>query len=325
MKARAEDVSVSVLRSLRGAGSTPVGASRALPSRFKLWKRRAVFVVAMGVAFALRRLPARWAGSVGSVVGRFAYRLDRRRAARARRQLGAALGLAAGSADRLAARSYAHLGRLVSEVARLPVMDIAAEVSLPLADEQRLRAAVAEGRGVVLVTGHIGNWELLGQRLATAGFEGATVVRRPSNPWLAGWIDGVRRGAGLEVIERDEVGASRRALSALRRGAVVGLLIDQRTQVASVDVPFFGRSARTPVVAAALALLGRRPVLVATIHRQAEGRHRIDVQRIPLPTFGDRSTQRRALSARLSEALEQAIRRAPEQWVWLHDRWSDHP
>ncbi len=323
MKARAEDVSVSVLRSLRGADSTPVGASRAFPSRFKLWKRRVVFAVAMGAAFGLRRLPSAWAGAVGAGVGRLAYRLDGRRAARARRQLGLALGLAAGPADRLGARSYAHLGRLISELARLPAMDIAAEVSLSAAAEQRLRAAVAEGRGVVLVTGHIGNWELLGQRLALAGFDGVTVVRRPSNPGLAKWIDRVRRGAGLQVIERDDPGAARRMLSALRRGAILGLLIDQRTHVASVDVPFFGRQARTPVAAAALALLGRRPVLVATIHRQADGQHHIDVERVPLPTTGARSAQRLWLTARLTEALERAIRRDPEQWVWLHDRWSD--
>ena len=294
------------------------------PPRGKRFKRRLVFELLRGLALAVRSIPFHWALKAGAGVGRLAYRLDVERAGRARRQLAMALGVNPMDADRLAEASYAHLGRLVVELAQLPVSvaRLEAWVEFPAEAQQTLREAVAEGRGVILAAGHIGNWELLAQRLAAAGFEGAIVVRAVNNANIERWVNGIRRRSGVEIIERGAPDAARRMLGALRRGALLGVLIDQRTSVRSVHVPFFDRPASTPVAAAALALGRRRPVVVATIERDGDARHRIALRRVPLPPSSDDSGQRE-LTAALTAELERAIRRSPSQWTWIHDRWGE--
>ena len=286
--------------------------------RLKRWTVYAAVVTATGLMAAL---PLSWALGLGAWGGRVAYRWDRRRAARARLQIEAALGVGMGEAARLARQSYAHLGQVIVELAVANRRPIEAWVDFPDAHRRTLEAAVNEGRGVVVVTGHIGNWELLARRVTAAGFDGTVVVRSSNNPYLGRWLATWRAASGLRVIERGAPDSPRRMLAALRRGGLLGLLIDQRTNVPSVDVPFFGRRAATPVAAAALALRRACPVVVATIARQPNGRHRLAVERIALPSSGSAQHRRLALTARLTAALEDAIRSHPAQWPWFHERW----
>ena len=300
-------------------GRRPSG--RILHLALKRLKRAVLYGFLRGTAVLGRYFPLEWAVLVGALLGRIAYRLDGRRAARARRQIALALPMV--DADRTAAASYAHLGRLVIEVLRLPVSRdrLKGWVELPPAAKRCLQDALREDKGVIFVTGHIGNWELLAHRVVAEGFDGVTVVRPSPNPYLGRWLASQRTAGGIEIIDRRGAGSTRQLLGALKRGALLGLLIDQRTDVASVCVPFFGRPAPTPRAAAALALRGRRPVVVATIERVSNTRHRIAVERVPLPTSGDRDAQTLQLTTALTAALEAALRRAPAQWVWLHERW----
>lgn len=286
-------------------------------------KHAAVYALLRLLMLVVRGLPRSVALAVGAQGGRLAYRLDRTRGALARRQLGWALGMRPAAAHRLARSTYEHLGRLVAEVGRLPLSSSQLNelVVLPPEGEACLRAAVAEGRGVVFVTGHLGNWELMAQRIAGAGFDSVTVVRELSNRYLDRWLARIRNQGGLETIERGDPSAPRRLLGALRRGAMVGFLIDQRIAVPSVDVPFFGRRAPTPLAAAALALRGERPVVLATVARYGH-RHHIDVVRIPLPPPGDRRVRAIQLTEALTAELERRIRCRPEQWMWIHQRWT---
>ncbi|MEM7674756.1 MAG: lysophospholipid acyltransferase family protein, partial [Myxococcota bacterium] len=184
-------------------------------------------------------------------------------------------------------------------------------------DRARLQEAVDQKAGVILVTGHIGNWELLAQRIAAEDFDSVAVVRPASNPYLGRWLARIRAAGGVEAIGRGTSSAPRQVLAALRRGAVVGVLIDQHTHLPSVDVSFFGRPAPTPIAASALARRKGCPIVVATIRRESTGRHRIRLRRIE-----QHQDDVRQLTATLTEALEDAIREAPAQWIWLHDRWN---
>ena len=324
MMARAEDDSVSVLSPPRGVGSTPTGASRTPLFRKRL-KHWAIYALLRVATWFGRRMPLAWVAGAGAWSGRAVYRLDSARASVAAHQIAEALGYSPVLAQRLAEACYAHLGRLVVEVGRLPMSaaEVRRRVLLPEADLAVLREALSEGRGVVLASGHIGNWELLAQRLAAEGFDGLVVVRRLSNPYIRRWLNGVRAHLGLQIVERGAPNAARRIRAALRRGAIVGLLIDQNTSVASVDIPFFGRRAPTPTAVAALALRCDRPVVVGTISRRPDGRHVMALERIELPGRDTGPDRRIALTVRLNVALEQAIRAQPSQWVWFHDRWGD--
>jgi KDO2-lipid IV(A) lauroyltransferase len=259
---------------------------------------------------------------LGRILGRVAFLVDRRGRDRAVSQIRAALGLPDPEARGLAARSYASIGMVAVEIGILPRIRrvFSTYVELADADAAVLREAYALGRGVVFVTGHVGNWELLAQRILLDGYDGATVAREAPNPFIGAWLERRRSEGRLETINRGEPRAARRILAALKRGALLGVLMDQDTKVESIHVPFFGRPAATPIAAARLAIRGDVPVVAGFIRRTAGG-HRIALERVDLTGIDDvgRAT------ALFTRRIEEAIRRAPEEWVWFHDRWKTPP
>ena len=123
---------------------------------------------------------------------------------------------------------------------------------------------------------------------------------------------------------------ARALLRVLRRGEILGLLMDQDTNVQGVFAPFFGRPAHTPVGPVRLAMRTGAPLVPMALYREGEGYHLVVQPPIPLPDTGDREADLREGVARCNRTLEALIRRHPEQWVWMHRRWktksghSDH-
>jgi KDO2-lipid IV(A) lauroyltransferase len=171
------------------------------------------------------------------------------------------------------------------------------------------------GRGVVFATAHLGNFELMAAWLASSGYPIHTIARKSYEPRITKLLDEKRRACGVSCVYRNEPGAAAAMLRVLRRGEVLGLLMDQDTRVPSVFVPFFGKSASTPKGAAALARATGAAAVVGTIHRTSRGNHVIDIARQELPADEWRAT------ALLTAALEGRIRRHPADWLWLHERW----
>jgi KDO2-lipid IV(A) lauroyltransferase len=178
-----------------------------------------------------------------------------------------------------------------------------------------LRAALAGGRGALVITAHLGCWELLGAWLAANLDRAAVVTGTVRNPAVDRLLQERRRHLGLEVLRR-EAGASP-VLRALDRGTAVGVLIDQNTGAASAPVPFLGRMAPTPLGPARLARRRGTPLVVAALVR--DGRHWV-AHHDGLVDPADAADEV-ALTARLNEALGRLVERNPEQWVWFHDRW----
>ena len=179
------------------------------------------------------------------------------------------------------------------------------------------------GRALVL-TAHLGNWELLTLAPALTGYPLAVVARALDSPTLNVWADRIRRTGGVDIIDKRE--ALRPVLAALRHGRLVGVLLDQNTsRREGVFVPFFGRLASTSRALAVLALRTRTPIVPAFTRRLAPGRHVITVYpALPLPSEND-GTAILALTARCTAVIENAVRATPEQWLWAHDRWRTRP
>lgn len=292
--------------------------------RRKAAKRYLVYLLARALTAPLFLLPTSWVIGLGAAAGWLASWLATPLMRRARGQLEAALGVDPHRATQLARAAFASAGRVGAEIVLLPrlLRDVRGYVMLPEPDRAALAEAMAAGQGVVVVTAHLGCWELLAQRLAAEGYPAATLARRSPNPYLGRWLVARRAAGGLETLNRGGPEAIRGMLAALRRGALLGVLIDQDTKVDSVHVPFFGRPAATPVAAASLALRRRLPVLAVFIRRRADGPgHVLSVSRVPLPEAGDREAQTEALTAALTARIEAAVRTAPTEWVWFHDRW----
>lgn len=301
----------------------PVSLRRRLRRRYKHHKRAAVFLVLRALMLLVTLLPERAVRALGVAVGALAGRVARRDRARAERQLRTVLPELDAQATTTA--MFQHLGQTVAELVWLSkdASALARWVELPAASRDVLDAALADarGRGVIAVSAHLGNWELLPQCLAQAGYPVSTIARENANATLDQWVVALRARGGVTTIRRGAGSTTaREILRALKSGHLFALLVDQDTKVQSTLVPFFGRLASTPIAAAELALRSGRPVVVGFIRREGT-RHVVTVERVPV-SEGDDVT---ALTARLSARIEHHVRRAPEQWVWLHHRWNRTP
>jgi KDO2-lipid IV(A) lauroyltransferase len=222
--------------------------------------------------------------------------------------------------------AYEHLGRTAVEAALLPTLSPERVVSLfdGEGDWSVMARAHAAGRGVIVVTGHIGNWELAGAYIAARGVPVEGVTRRMANPLFDRYLTTTRQRAGLGVIA--DADAVRRIPRALRAGHVVALVADQGLKgMASTFVPFFGRLAKTPRGPGVFALRLGVPVLVGTAVRLPSGRYRALVEPVEVTPTGDRERDVDAVVARYTAVLERWVREYPEQYLWHHRRWRRRP
>jgi KDO2-lipid IV(A) lauroyltransferase len=185
---------------------------------------------------------------------------------------------------------------------------------------------LARGRGALVVTAHIGNWELLAARLRRAGHRGGVVGFTRPNDSSARWLVEMRRAYGVETIAQDE--NPRAILRTLHAGGVVGLLCD--LEVRRLDgefVPFFGRPALTMTAPAALARAARIPLVPARCVLDARtGRYRLAFDPpLALEERLDRRERITALLSRLNGTFERWIRADPAQWAWHQPRWRTQP
>lgn len=219
-----------------------------------------------------------------------------------------------------------HLGSLLGEclwLARASASKILAKTRFRGLDY--LKTALAGAKGVVLVTGHCGNWEWMNLALQAAGFPMTVAGRRLKDPQFDRFITRLRsRFGGRTVARGDQAGQA--LFAALRRRRVVGLLIDQDIDAPGVFVRFFGRPAWTPTGAAVLALSAGSPVIIGFSRRCADGAMEITFAPSIQPKGDARNLQDVAqLTAAFTRQIEDQIRTCPEQWVWFHQRWRRQP
>ena len=308
--------------------SAPAERWSPLPWRKRL-KNGLIAVLVRGVLAFAARLPGRAAIGLGAWLGRLAGRLAGSERRRVERQLGAALGLDERSSEvrRLSLAVFDHLGRSAGELAwAWRSADRVRElVRFAPGALETMRRRATGGRGVLFVTGHIGNWELLAWAVQVAGIPSASVGRRSYDPGLTELIDRWRRRWGALALWRESPRVGSEIEDAVERGISVGILIDQAVELPSVPIPFFGRPARTVVGPALLALARRIPVVVGWIRRRPDGLHVVEIEDSAPPAAAPQPQAAGAIASAWTAAwtatLERAIRDEPEQWVWMHRRW----
>jgi KDO2-lipid IV(A) lauroyltransferase len=227
---------------------------------------------------------------------------------------------------RLARRAWQHLGMTIVELARLLERPLDATLAeLWIDGLHHIQSVMATHGRALMLTAHLGNWEYLTAAHRLIGHPLAVVVRPLDSPVLDEVAAALRRKTGAELI--DKRGALRPVLEALRRGRMVGILLDQNaTRREGVFVPFFGHAASTSRSVALLALRTGTPIIPIFIQREGVGRHRVIVEPpLPLPPSNDLDRAIVELTALCTQAIETAVRRTPEQWLWSHDRWRTRP
>ena len=276
---------------------------------------------------ALRALSWDAACKFGERLGSLGYRPLGIRKRVVERQIAAAFpDLSHEAVVELALESYRHLGRTFIETALLDKLgkDGLQELVETVDGWDVIEDVMSKGKGAVMVTGHIGNWELAGAYVAARGIPLDAIVRGMANPLFDAYINHTREEIGMTVVHDSE--AVRRTPRSLRAGRAVAFVADQGVRgLASTFVPFFGRPAKTPRGAAVFALRFEVPVIFVVALRKPNGRYRLVVERIEARRMGDMDRDVDAIVTNFTEHLEKWVRTVPAQYFWQHRRWKRQP
>lgn len=211
-----------------------------------------------------------------------------------------------------------HLG---DAVASLRVGSEIALVELPTAERDKLDEAVRSGRGVLFVSAHLGPWERVAATIVAAGYPFTTIARESYDPRLTSLYEKLRGGRGVRAIYRGEARAPVAMVRTLRKGELLGVPMDLRSRVPSIDVPFLGHATSTPVGPARIALRTGACVVVATIAPKPNGALALTVTPIATGDLLPGAAGELALTTRLNDELSARILALPRAWPWMHARW----
>jgi KDO2-lipid IV(A) lauroyltransferase len=218
-------------------------------------------------------------------------------------------------------RMWDNLGRVVAEYPHLAGMRFFTPDS-PVAIEglEHVEAARANGRPIIFVSAHYGNWEVGGAAIIRYGLPVVQIYREANNPLVEALIHDIRTGLGAQAAPKGAAGA-RLVLTALKRGSSLVLLADQKMND-GIAVPFFGRDAMTAPGVAELALRFDANLIMARVQRLDGVKFRLVIDpALALPRTGDKQADIRSLMVAVNARIEAWIREDPGQWFWLHRRW----
>jgi KDO2-lipid IV(A) lauroyltransferase len=218
----------------------------------------------------------------------------------------------------IARAAFVNMGRFAFDVARLRKQSPQSIRSIvAVKGQHHLDRALDKGKGVIAVTGHIGNWELLAAYFAMMGYPVNVVATRLKDSRLNDLLVNLRRSAGLCVVERSK--GLLQAFRCLKKGEILGVLIDQDTSVESVVVDFMGEPTKTAIGPVKLASRTGAAILPVAMLMTDEGNYEIEVSQ-PVQVGEDGATLEDDVE-RCSKAVERFIQKEPTQWVWMHKRW----
>jgi KDO2-lipid IV(A) lauroyltransferase len=267
--------------------------------------------------------------SVARLLGDFMYTLDKRHRDRALGNLRRSFPeMSETQRKQLARQSMQQLFMLFVEVlftTRLLRIDTVAQVVSLENIGETLRLLLTGKRGLIMLTGHYGNWEVLGYALATLGFETTSVARPLDNRYVNDWLLGVRQRKGQRII--DKKGATEEVMDVLEKRGVVAFIADQNAGPKGIFVDFFGRKASAYKSIGLLAMQYECPVVIGFARRLNDRfRFQMAMQDIIQPEdWKDQPDPLRYITQRYTRAIESFVRDDPGQYLWIHRRWKTRP
>ncbi len=271
-------------------------------------------------------VPRRVLLATGRFLGRIFYLLDRRHREIAFNNLRASFRTKSSEEiEAIVERVFENLGMNFVEFLLLPWMKEGLSRHISFRNMDHLDRIRKKGRGIIFLTAHFGNWELLPHAMALKGYGGVIVVREDDNPFFNALLKRWRERSGNRTIHKRR--AMRRLMRVIERGGSVGILLDQNvTRREGVFVDFFGRPACTNKGPALLALATDAVVVPVFIRREGGGHHIVDIL-TPIDPVRTGNRERDVLlnTERFTRVIEGYIERYPDQWFWVHQRWKTRP
>ena len=307
----------------------PAPRNRAKESvRAAKWRLGLVLFALVSIPVLL--LPRRLAVGLGAVGGRLAFHLlgkvRRKTVEHIRIALPALSAVegwrsSAGTPEEIARRTFANIGRTAVEIIKLYFGQGKGLVErTELRGLEHYRRAKERGKGIIFITGHCDNWEVVAHAFGTHAEGTAVVARRQKFEPLTLFLERLRNRHGNSVIYAD--GAARQIFFRLRKNGVIGLLMDQAVPFHEGElVEFLGRKAWTTTMPALLAAKTGAAMIPGFGHREGD-RHVVEFFPEIAP---DPSGDPIATTRLLNRAIEQYIARHPDQWLWVYNRWKRVP
>jgi len=273
----------------------------------------------------IRGLPWPVAQAVGRGFGTLFFRLVRRYRRVALKNISLVYGSATSASERrrMAVAVFRHFGQVAFEFVKTPQLSREQlDALVTIAGAENLDSALEGGKGVLLITGHFGNWEIMARWLTAHGYSLNVVARRANNPEAEKLLTETRQGSGATVFARGN--SARSVLRALKQNEIVGLLPDQNA--ADVFVPFFGHPTGTVDGPAILHRKTGSPLLFSWCVRTSDNRFLLTFEPpVVVPPTEDPACDIAQIMALINARLEAQVRKYPTQWLWLHDRWKASP
>ena len=225
-------------------------------------------------------------------------------------------------ADRIARASFVRFGRLMFEFLRFPILKSKMKSYVEIENLEYLLEykAASEKNGAIIVTCHSDNWELMGGAFACNGIPLVGVAKKQKSTGFDKFINEYRTKIGMHITYKTGV---REMFDMLKQGWFIGLIMDQDpSRKDGVVVKFFDQPTNTVAGPASMARFQDVPIFPAFMHRKPDGTHRLIVYK---PIFVEKTSNKREdilrVTQKLNDLIEEHVRKYPEEWFWLHDRW----
>ncbi|MFH1155718.1 MAG: hypothetical protein V1793_18070 [Pseudomonadota bacterium] len=293
----------------------------------KTVKNTLIYYCILSVITMLRAMSRRQTIVFMKLMGALAYYLAWNERKKTLRHLTWAFGgeLSPRDIRRLGRRVFRNLAVCIGDALRLPRLVTEGLDSIVIPENlHHLHAAMAKSSGVIVQTGHYGNWELLGTWLASKNIPLKVVAKKLYDPRLDKLLVDYRNQAGYANTARGK--ATSVIVQGLKNGCVFGMLFDVDTKIKGEFVDFFGKPAHTAVIPAILAMQLKVPIVPVFIRLRDDFTYVITaLEPIQIEVTGNETMDVIRNTQKCSHVYEQMIRKYPDQWIWMHERWKKQP
>ncbi len=284
------------------------------------------YLLLQGFSSFLNLFPLEWGLWIGRWLGRLAYTVVRGRRRVALRNLQIAFGQEKSRQELrdIAKKTFSNLGMILVEFLRMPRlrMDYYHQYTR-VEGWEHLDQALRQGRGVIALTFHFGNWEIPALGASFFGYPVVALAQKIRNPWIDRYVRTTREAAGVKILPKRNI--SQTVIDTLRDGKIVAIFVDQRERKKSgVMVDFFGEKAPVTPSPIVFSLRTGAPMIPLFTIREDTSHHHVIIGAPLIPeTTGEMKRDLEKNTATYTKVLEKMVREYPDQYFWLHNRWGE--
>ena len=284
-----------------------------------------IYYFARGLGAVLSLLPRAWILALARAMGSLAFDGIPKHREETIRNLTTAFGSqkTPGEIKKMARNVFKNLAQTAAEVLQFPKWkNYSIDQIIDFGDApEKYRALLAEGKGLITITSHLGNWELLGGIPSMKGFKSKAIARRLRDPRFQNWVESLRLSIGVDLIYRND--SPKKIFQCLKNGEALGLLPDQDIAgLKGVFVDFFRKPAHTSIAPVKLSLATDAPIACVFLVRLPGNRYKIIFKEVIRPKIETTEIDAfQKYTALWMKDIESVIREYPDQWGWMHNRW----